>query len=110
MALSQINMSVFTGESHNSWMKYNGDIANALQHVPHYKTMEEVRKAFLEASAAMTGLTRTFNPFNRTLYLQYCRMANGNKGADWLSLDKEIKNPYFGAAMPSCGETKRTFK
>jgi len=109
-ALAKINMSVFTGESHNAWMKYSGALTNALQHVPHYKTMEEVRKAFQETSGAMIGLTRAFNPYGKTLYRQYCPMADGNKGADWLSLDKEIKNPYFGAAMPSCGETKETYK
>ncbi|MBN2863319.1 MAG: DUF3347 domain-containing protein [Bacteroidales bacterium] len=26
------------------------------------------------------------------------------KGADWLSLEKEIRNPYFGKSMLSCGE------
>lgn len=109
-ALAEINMSVFTGESHNAWMKYSGALTNALQHVPHYKTMEEVRKAFKETSGAMIGLTRAFNPYSKPLYLQYCPMADGNKGADWLSLDKEIKNPYFGDAMPTCGETKEVIR
>lgn len=108
--LAKINMSVFTGESHSAWMKYSGALAGALRHVPHYKTIEEARKAFQEASGAMIGLTRAFKPYDKPLYLQYCPMADGNKGADWLSLEKEIKNPYFGAAMLKCGETKDTIK
>lgn len=108
--LARINMSVFTGESHNTWMKYSGALTNALRHVEHYKTIDEVRKAFQQTSAAMIGLTRAFNPYSKPLYLQYCPMADGNKGADWLSLDKEIKNPYFGAAMLNCGEIKGTYK
>jgi Cu(I)/Ag(I) efflux system membrane fusion protein len=31
-------------------------------------------------------------------------MADSNKGADWLSLEKEISNPYFGKSMINCGE------
>jgi membrane fusion protein, copper/silver efflux system len=35
-------------------------------------------------------------------------MADSNKGADWLSLEKEIRNPYYGDAMLSCGSVERT--
>lgn len=108
--LAKINMSVFTGESHNAWMKYSGALTEALRHVPHFETIEEVRKAFKETSAAMIGLTRAFKPYDKPLYLQYCPMADGNKGADWLSLEKEIKNPYFGDAMLTCGETKEVIR
>jgi Cu(I)/Ag(I) efflux system membrane fusion protein len=31
-------------------------------------------------------------------------MADSNKGADWLNLEKEISNPYFGKSMINCGE------
>jgi len=30
-------------------------------------------------------------------------MANNNKGAKWLSVEAEIRNPYYGDAMLSCG-------
>ena len=51
---------------------------------------------------------KTFGIDTGTVYYQYCPMANGDKGAYWLSTIKEIKNPYFGDAMLSCGETKDT--
>jgi Cu(I)/Ag(I) efflux system membrane fusion protein len=31
-------------------------------------------------------------------------MANNNKGAVWLSTEKEIRNPYYGDKMMRCGE------
>ena len=37
------------------------------------------------------------------LYVQKCPMANNNKGAVWLSTDKDIRNPYYGDAMLTCG-------
>lgn len=36
-------------------------------------------------------------------YVQKCPMANNNKGAVWLSTEEEIKNPYYGDAMLTCG-------
>ncbi|MDA3873792.1 MAG: efflux RND transporter periplasmic adaptor subunit [Kiritimatiellae bacterium] len=39
------------------------------------------------------------------LYRMHCPMASGDKGADWLQANDELRNPYFGASMLSCGET-----
>jgi Cu(I)/Ag(I) efflux system membrane fusion protein len=33
-------------------------------------------------------------------------MAFDNKGASWLQLDKEIRNPYFGSMMYKCGSVR----
>ncbi|AYN67265.1 DUF3347 domain-containing protein [Euzebyella marina] len=44
---------------------------------------------------------------DRTLYQAYCPMYNNNKGAQWLSATKEIKNPYYGAKMMSCGSVQK---
>lgn len=35
-------------------------------------------------------------------------MADSNKGADWLSQDLEIRNPYYGESMLNCGEIRKT--
>ena len=46
----------------------------------------------------------------QTLYLDHCPMYNDNKGADWISELKEMKNPYFGKKMPTCGKVKEEIK
>ena len=38
------------------------------------------------------------------VYKAYCPM----KKAYWLSAEKEIKNPYYGSAMLSCGSVMET--
>ena len=43
---------------------------------------------------------------DRTLYAEFCPMYDNNKGAMWLSASKEIKNPYFGSKMLSCGKVQ----
>lgn len=44
----------------------------------------------------------------KPLYLQHCPMAFDGQGADWLSLKKEIQNPYYGKGhkMFSCGSSR----
>lgn len=44
------------------------------------------------------------------LYVEYCPMALNDKGASWLSNKKEIRNPYYGESMMTCGEVKETIK
>jgi hypothetical protein len=37
-------------------------------------------------------------------------MARDNQGAMWISEVKEIKNPYFGAQMFTCGSVEEVIK
>ncbi len=37
-------------------------------------------------------------------------MANNEKGVYWLSIQKQIANPYFGDMMFRCAETKDSIK
>lgn len=108
--LAKINMSLFTGDSHDIWMKYSSQIEKALQHISHFKEIEEVRQVFMQTSNAMIGISEAFQPLDKTIFKQFCPMADDNKGADWLSLEEEVKNPYFGASMLTCGEVTEVIK
>ena len=54
----------------------------------------------------MIAMTKAFNPLTETAYVQFCPMANSDKGANWLSKENKVVNPYFGASMLKCGEVK----
>jgi len=109
-AIEGVNMSLFTGESHTVWMGLSSDLKNTLQHVQHFKNLGEVRKSFHQLSDIMIRLEITFDANDKTLYVMHCTMANNNKGADWFSTSKEIKNPYYGQAMLTCGEVTKEIK
>ncbi len=109
-ALGKVNMGVFTDNAHDIWMDHAANLENALEHVTHYGTIEELRSGYRGISNAMIALTRSFGPPGETLYLQYCPMANDDQGANWLSNYSEIRNPYFGDMMLKCGETQDTLK
>ncbi len=43
---------------------------------------------------------------DRTLYQTYCPMYNNNEGGMWLSASPEVKNPFYGDKMLSCGRVQ----
>ena len=49
----------------------------------------------------MVAITGT----EKTLYQQFCPMYG--EGGAWLSLEKNIRNPYFGSKMMTCGEVQK---
>lgn len=104
--LDKVNMNAFKGEAHNIWMKNNTKVEKALNAIINAESMGEARKGFKDLSDQFVILAKTFRTFDDTLYIQHCPMANSNKGADWISNNKEIRNPYFGEAMLKCGEVK----
>lgn len=108
--LAKINMSIFKGEAHNVWMKHSSEVKKAIYALSKSNNMENTRMHFVALSQQMVMIVKTFEPAEKTLYVQHCPMANQDNGADWISTEQEIKNPYFGEAMLKCGEVKTTIK
>jgi Cu(I)/Ag(I) efflux system membrane fusion protein len=109
-ALQAVDMGAFSGNAHEIWMNHLSALQKETEHVAHFGTIEELRAAYLGISNAMIALTRSFGAIDEPVYLQHCPMANNDTGADWLSTEKEIRNPYFGDMMLKCGETRDTIK
>ncbi len=66
--------------------------------------LDKQRAAFNDVSNLMWLLVKDSEKVNGTVYYQYCPM----KKAYWLSREKEIKNPYYGSAMLTCGNVAET--
>lgn len=67
------------------------------------------RTQFRLLSEALIEIAKPLGTARVPLYLQYCPMANDNKGAYWISRDSSIRNPYYGDAMLTCGEVRATW-
>jgi len=106
---NKVDMGLFKGKSHEAWMTFYNDINSELQHMAHFNKLDEIRKTFVNVSNTMISMANTFKT-NENLFVLHCPMANDNKGADWLSNSKDIKNPYYGKAMLTCGEVKDSIK
>ncbi len=110
-SLNKIDMTLLKGDAHNLWMELFKPIKENLNGIINMKGIEMKRSHFSIVSNKLTEAIDKFGvALNKPLYLEYCPMAFGNKGAFWLSSDKEIKNPYFGDKMLKCGEVKRELK
>lgn len=66
----------------------------------HQREHFEILSKDVEDLIAITGT-------DRKLYQTFCPMYNNKKGAIWLSETKEIKNPYYGSKMMTCGSVQK---
>ncbi|SDF56294.1 DUF3347 domain-containing protein [Chitinophaga filiformis] len=74
------------------------------------KDIEAQRIAYADLSNNFISLVKKSGLNSGALYVDYCPMAMESKGAYWLSANEEVKNPYFGEKMMTCGEVKETLK
>jgi Cu(I)/Ag(I) efflux system membrane fusion protein len=102
--MKNIKMSMFSGDAHTVWMQDGMKMQEYLQQVIAAGEIAPARAAFKPLSEHMIRIAQIFKPFEKTLYIQHCPMADDFKGADWLSTDENIMNPYFGESMLTCGE------
>ncbi|MBO0939353.1 DUF3347 domain-containing protein [Fibrella sp. HMF5335] len=68
------------------------------------------REQFDGLSTSMIALAKATKPAKgeaAPAYVQFCPMAAEGKGASWLSDKKEVRNPYYGNKMLTCGSEKK---
>ncbi|WP_240928259.1 efflux RND transporter periplasmic adaptor subunit [Maribellus sediminis] len=109
-ALGNVEMELLKGDAHMAWMDQLKTLKPALQKIGNSNNIDEQRLEYATLNLALYKSLKMFGLDNDTTYYQYCPMANGDQGAYWFSAEKEIRNPYFGDMMLSCGETKETIK
>ncbi|HEC42610.1 MAG TPA: efflux RND transporter periplasmic adaptor subunit [Bacteroides sp.] len=108
--LKEVDMGLLEGDAHMLWMKHLEKLNAKIDLIASSTDIAEQRVSFAEFNNTFYTSIKSFGLHHGTVYYQYCPMANGDEGAYWLSTFKEIKNPYFGEAMLSCGETRETLK
>ena len=68
--------------------------------------IEKQRAVFNDVSTTIWKVVKKADKVEQPVYYQYCPM----KKAYWLSKEKEIKNPYYGSSMLTCGNVAETKK
>jgi len=108
-AVNALPMDKLSPTQHTVWMKYNTELASQAALIKGAKDLAKQRDAFSKLSAAMYEVVKAIKP-GYPVYFDHCPMYNDGKGADWLSRESGIKNPYYGAQMLSCGSTRETIQ
>jgi Protein of unknown function (DUF3347) len=108
-AINAVKMETLKIDEHMVWMKVMTNLKEDTEHIANTKDATHQRDYFDTLSKNIYELIKVSKQETPT-YFQHCPMANDGKGADWLSKDNNIKNPYFGSMMLTCGKTVETIK
>jgi len=109
-SLKKVDMKLLSDEkAHNHWMTIQKELKTSANSIENDSDIATQRAHFKHLSAHMISSVQLFG-VNENVYIQFCPMADNNKGAYWISLEKEVRNPCYGAAMLTCGEVNATLQ
>ncbi|MBP41707.1 MAG: efflux transporter periplasmic adaptor subunit [Aequorivita sp.] len=105
--LTKVNMKLLSdNKAHNHWMSLEKEIKSSATSISETSDIKLQRNHFKHLSSHLINAVQLFG-VNEKVYLEFCPMADNNKGAFWLSKEEKVINPYFGDAMLTCGEVKQ---
>lgn len=90
---------------HDYWMEISYELGQILDKIKKTNDLGLVRAQFILLSKKMIELAKSVPISEKIIYVQFCPMADSDRGATWLSEQEEIRNPYYGTMMLTCGET-----
>jgi hypothetical protein len=106
--LGKLDATKLSDEQKSFFNEHAQMLKEHAQAIASASSVEEQRSQLDMLSSGTFALVKAFGANDETVFYQYCPMANNNKGAYWISQQKEIQNPYMGQKMPKCGENKET--
>ncbi|WP_460539347.1 efflux RND transporter periplasmic adaptor subunit [Echinicola sediminis] len=108
--IDQVDVSGLNEEAKEKWSELKEGLSTSAEMIQKEKKLEEQRQAFVHLSNNLIELMDVFGTTKEAVYKSYCPMAKNDQGAFWLSESEEIRNPYFGASMLTCGEVKGIYR
>ena len=103
-ALSANTTGILSADQEKTFAKYRDKLLFDARHISSVNTVDHQREHFASLSNNIYELLKALKLNATTLYEQYCPM----KKAYWLSESQQIKNPYFGSQMLTCGKVTAT--
>ena len=103
--IEALKMESLTDEAHQVWMSNMKEINTSATKISTSQDIASQRQHFAALSLKVYALVKA-SPLDKPIYYQNCPMYNEGKGANWLSLEQNIKNPYYGSKMMTCGSVK----
>lgn len=109
-AMAGVDKATLSPEQKKIYSENEDDLREHAEHIgKNENNIEHQREHFAQMSEDVYVLVKSFGG-GRTLYHDHCPMYDSNMGALWLSEVKEVKNPYFGSKMPTCGTVEEIIK
>lgn len=108
-ALSAIKMETLAMDVHMVWMKEMSGLMASAGTISATQDIELQREIFIPFSKSIYELIKVAK-YETPVYVQFCPMANGGEGANWVSKEKAVKNPFYGSQMLTCGKVVETIQ
>lgn len=105
-AMKNIDIKNLSEAEHNAFMPVMDKLNSNAKNISENKDLAQQRIHFASLSDNFYSLAKEVKISSEPIYRDYCPM----KKKYWLSGQSTIKNPYYGKAMPTCGEVKETLK
>ncbi|MBG6233984.1 hypothetical protein IWX76_000539 [Pedobacter sp. CAN_A7] len=83
-------------------------LATTAAQITAAKNLDTQRTLYATLNNHFIALLKDTGLESGELYVAHCPMALNDKGASWVSQVKEIRNPYFGESMLTCGSVTET--
>lgn len=103
-AIEKVKMGQLESTTLDVWMEKMKALKHNAEKISQSTDAADQRTYFSSLSEPMYELMKVSNTAS-TVYYQKCPMYNNGKGANWLSKESTIKNPYYGSKMMTCGST-----
>jgi len=104
---TKLDEGKLTEVEHNVWIAMVDKIKKDAEQMSKASDIEAQRQIFMNLTKNVYAL-RKISKQETAVYFQHCPMYNNGVGADWLSKEKTIKNPYYGSQMLTCGKVVET--
>ena len=111
-SLKKVDMMLLKGDAHDYWMSQLEALNSHYETLLETDNIDAARTQFSFISQALINSIKVYGLSSKQgqpLYVDYCPMALNNEGANWISVDAIIRNPFFGDAMLTCGSVVDTF-
>ena len=104
-SLGKLDISKYTGAQKSDLKDIVEDAVEHAEHIAESDIAHQ-REHFKILSKDVTDMV-AITGTEMKIYEQFCPMYDNNKGGAWLSMNEEIRNPYFGDKMLKCGKVQR---
>ena len=105
-AIDEVNMKALPANDHIAYMSLKEKLSFDARHISESTDISHQREHFIALSANMDAFAKKAHLSNDPIYEDYCPM----KKAYWLSNRTDIKNPFYGQSMLTCGKVNATLK
>lgn len=103
-AIKGVDATQLTADESKAFTPLQEKLSFDARHISEVQDISHQREHFASLSLNMYELAKTTKMSATPVYEDYCPMQK----AYWLSKEKDIKNPYYGSQMLTCGKVQNT--